>query len=385
MSGIDLLLTHTARELSGGHVREVCIACFNRGGDPRARGKEGEVAVSAGTTINCSAEPLSKKSRVRALLGGWRIRDERRFLLKVNELGKRCDVAIWFGEALDPLTLRIPGAIPCAVVNHVNDSLGLYNRRRARGIVRILRERVARGYETRMLRAGYDATIYASPVDGEYARGLLREAERHQIVVLPNGVDADHFRPRDSSAVTAAGGRVLFSGKMSYGPNVEAACALVRDVLPAMKGVRSLTLAGKAPAMEILRLAGLDPRVTVTGQVDDLTPFYQEADVFVAPMQSGAGIQNKVLEALACGVPVVTTPMCAAAFGAPPPGVLVGSTVGEIASLASGLIADTGRREQLGREAREYILRFSTWGMRGERLAGLLEEVMRKRRLRRPV
>ena len=138
---------------------------------------------------------------------------------------------------------------------------------------------------------------------------LLRTAPEARIAVIENGVDTGFFHetaaPRDGRY------RVLFVGSMRYHANVEAAVSFVRDVWPGIRerfpGWR-LTLAGSDPAPAVLALRG-EAHVEVTGTVDDLRPFYGQAIAAIVPLHIGGGTRLKILEAMAAGAPVVSTPL----------------------------------------------------------------------------
>lgn len=133
--------------------------------------------------------------------------------------------------------------------------------------------------------------------------GVQREAPDLPLINISNGVDSSKFTPDESSRVP---GRLLFTGNFDYAPNAEAARHLVTEIFPLIRAVcptASLQIVGRNPPMEILD----QPGVIATGFVEDITVCYRTAEVFVCPLLSGAGVKNKVLEAMSSGLPVVTT------------------------------------------------------------------------------
>lgn len=129
-----------------------------------------------------------------------------------------------------------------------------------------------------------------------------------RIVVAPNGVDVANFAPGRPPATSAD---VVFCGVMNYTPNVEGAVWLARDVWPLVRARVSsarLRLVGASPASQVTALSSL-PGVEVTGTVPDVRPYLWDAAVSAAPLHTARGIQNKVLEAIAAGLPVVVTPV----------------------------------------------------------------------------
>ncbi|HEY2833597.1 MAG TPA: PqqD family peptide modification chaperone [Sporichthyaceae bacterium] len=132
------------------------------------------------------------------------------------------------------------------------------------------------------------------PIAGRYGLGA-------GVTTVPNCVRI----PARSRRVAPGAGRVIFLGNLTYPPNVDAARWLATDILEALPPDMSLDLVGQ-PDSAVEELAG--PRVRVHGYVADLTGYYANADVAVAPLRFGAGTRIKVLEAFAHRVPVVTTP-----------------------------------------------------------------------------
>jgi len=133
--------------------------------------------------------------------------------------------------------------------------------------------------------------------------------------VVGNGIDLDAFRPARPPSSDA---RLVFAGVFSYRPNERGALWFAREVWPLVRKHRPdarLTLVGANPTAAIRGLAEQDNTIEVTGTVPDVRPFIWRAAVAVAPLLEARGIQNKVLEALAARVPVVTTP--AVAVGLP--------------------------------------------------------------------
>lgn len=137
---------------------------------------------------------------------------------------------------------------------------------------------------------------------------------RYRLEVIPNGVDLDYFQPQ---AVPRDPATLLFVGNYAYPPNLEAAWGLVDELLPRVRASvpeARLLLVGNAPPPDLL--ARQSDSITVTGRVDDVRPYYARATAFVCPLRVGAGIKNKVLEALAMATPIVGTPLSFDGIGA---------------------------------------------------------------------
>ena len=231
----------------------------------------------------------------------------------------------------------------------------------------LLRYLAERRYERALLaRAGH--VIVASERDREALGSAFTP-----ISVVGNGVDIE-FWSRDSPALGTA---VLFSGAMDYAPNVDAAIHLATVVMPLVQARRPtahLIIVGRDPTPAVRALTS-HPGVTVTGTVEDVRPFLERAGVFCAPLRFAAGIQNKLLEAMAMSIPVVTTPIAAAGLSSshaaePPIRVADGP-----AALAAAVLAALERRDadpEPDTLAREYVRAGFSWS----RATGLLEEIL---------
>jgi len=173
----------------------------------------------------------------------------------------------------------------------------------ARGPLRALYRREARllARWERAAAARAAASLFVSRAEAALFDGPGR------VEVVENGIDTAHFRPR---AVPPTGGAaIVFTGQMDYAPNVEAVRWFVERVLPLIRRAHpdaALAIVGRAPVAAVRALAKV-PGVTVTGEVADVRGHLAAARVAVAPLQLARGIQNKVLEAMASGLPVVAT------------------------------------------------------------------------------
>ena len=147
-------------------------------------------------------------------------------------------------------------------------------------------------------------------VCSEREREQLRPiAPTARIAVIENGVDTGYFAECGEARVTSR--RIVFVGAMDYFPNADAAIFFAERIWPHVRNRldgAELTIAGKSPGAAVLALGKL-PGVTVTGTVPDIRPVYHGALAAVVPLRSGGGTRLKILEAMAAGVPVVSTPV----------------------------------------------------------------------------
>jgi glycosyltransferase involved in cell wall biosynthesis len=169
--------------------------------------------------------------------------------------------------------------------------------------------RKLRCYE-RIVRLACDLTLAVSAPDRD---ALVALAPEKPVAIVPNGVDAASYRPIPLRAATevAAGPRLLFFGTLDYRPNVDAARWLVREIWPAICQSfphAELAIVGARPTAAV-RALSRRAGVVVHGDVPDVRPHLAVADIVVVPLRFGAGSRLKVLEALAAGRPVVSTPL----------------------------------------------------------------------------
>jgi sugar transferase (PEP-CTERM/EpsH1 system associated) len=145
----------------------------------------------------------------------------------------------------------------------------------------------------------------------EQDRNLLAIPSNKKISIVPNGVDTFHFKNSNQNKKHD----LVFAGNMNYPPNIAAAIFLVEEILPKLLSQFpniTVLIAGANPSSDIQKLAS--ENVTVSGWMNDIREAYCESRVFVAPMFIGAGMQNKILEAMSSELPVVTTSLAAEAF-----------------------------------------------------------------------
>ncbi len=164
-------------------------------------------------------------------------------------------------------------------------------------------------YERRAA-AAFDLTLFVTEAERDRFLELAPEAAG-RADYLENGVDLGRFDPRAEHARPfGPGAAIVFTGTMSYRPNVDAVTWFAREVLPMVRRRHPgavFHVVGADPAPAVLALAQ-EPGVHVTGRVPDVRPYLAHADVVVAPLRIARGVQNKVLEAMAMARPVVASP-----------------------------------------------------------------------------
>ena len=227
-----------------------------------------------------------------------------------------------------------------------------------------------RHYEARLARA-FDATAVISDVDREVLIANGAPAER--LALVNNGVDRAFFAPRAEGYDPR---RLVFVGNLASFANTDAALFMLREIFPAIRRLRAdaaLDVVGVGPPPAVLAFHGAGG-VKVTGAVDDVRPYVEHAAASLCPVRVAGGVQNKILESLALGVPVVTSPEGFEGLGArgEEDGVCVARDPAEFARLSVELMGDAARRRELGRRGARFIAEHYDW----DRQVALLEALL---------
>ena len=177
--------------------------------------------------------------------------------------------------------------------------------------------------------------------DRELLAGLLPDGER-RIRVIPNGVDTAHFQPPPRATKRSG---ALFAGSFPHLPNLDALDLFLATIWPEVRrrlpGAQ-LTVAGARPPQRVLELDGRDG-IAVAGEVPDLAPLYQRHQLLVVPLRAGSGTRLKILEAMACGLPVVSTTIGAEGIeGRPGEHLFVVDDPSSFADAVVAVLADRG-------------------------------------------
>ncbi|MBK9383251.1 MAG: TIGR03087 family PEP-CTERM/XrtA system glycosyltransferase [Planctomycetes bacterium] len=201
----------------------------------------------------------------------------------------------------------------------------------------------------RELAHAVDACTVVSEVEREL---FLKQIPGANVAILPNGVDLEAFRPGPEGAREPA--TLLFTGVMDYGANVDGMLWFHREIWPQLKQAipqARLLIVGSRPVPAIRALAASD--VEVTGFVESTRPYFERATVAIAPLRIARGIQNKVLEAMASGLPTISSPSAFSGIDAQPGrDLLVADEPPAWVDALVGLLRDRERREALGKAAR---------------------------------
>ena len=204
-------------------------------------------------------------------------------------------------------------------------------------------------------------------------RDHILHPEREKIVVVLNGVDTDFFKPMNGEKEFD----LVFTGNMGYPPNINAAEFLVLKILPIVlkrKPDATILIAGANPNLRVSVLKS--SHVDVSGWVADMRECYAAARIFIAPMQLGTGLQNKLLEAMAMQVPCITSPLANQALQAREnEEILIASTPEEYADHILTLLNDPAKAGEIAMNGYNYVLRNYSW----EKETAKIEELITRK------
>jgi len=230
---------------------------------------------------------------------------------------------------------------------------------------------IVRRFESWMF-TPYDRTVVIAQPDKD---SLLTIQPQLNIAVIPNGIDLNTFQlqdiPRDPYTL-------LFVGNYEYPPNLDAVKVLVEQILPRVRQQipdAKLKLVGNQPPEWMRALA--NDYIEVTGRVPDVKPYLAQGTVFVCPLRIGAGLKNKVLEALAMGIPVVATPLSV-------DGIRVkhgeSAWIGDVESIADGVIQvmnDSALQQTLSQNGRSLIETEYSWAHTASQYEALYDDIQK--------
>ena len=220
----------------------------------------------------------------------------------------------------------------------------------------------------------YEAAIFedfdVKTIISEPDKALFPHERRNEILVIPNGVDHDYFNPQEREKSYD----LVFTGNMSYPPNVNAVEYLANEILPivwkTLPNVK-LYIAGATPDPKVKKAAS--ERIIVSGWLDDIRDAYAQSRVFIAPMRIGTGLQNKLLEAMSMRLPSITSPLANASLGAKPDEeILIGNNAEEMAQHIITLLTDQEKAERLALAGYNFTNRVYDW----DKATAIMEHAM---------
>lgn len=230
-------------------------------------------------------------------------------------------------------------------------------------------------YEGKLI-APFEQVLVTSPIDQKALAELAPPTSSTKITVLTNGVDLDYFQP--GTETQRAPATLVVSGKMSYHANITMVLYLVKEIMPHVWASRpdaQLQIVGKNPSKEIQAL-GEKTEVQVIGSVPDLRPYLQKASAALTPILYGVGIQNKVLEAMACATPVVSTPQAVSALQVQiGKDILVEQDPQAFAKAILSLLNNPNAQQEIGQAGRAYVEKHHQWPHIASDLENIYQEI----------
>lgn len=193
----------------------------------------------------------------------------------------------------------------------------------------------------------------------EADRQHIDHPRRDEILIVPNGVDYDFFQPQEKEPLYD----IVFTGNMSYAPNVDAVEYMAYEVLPLVWKELPTTkfyVAGATPDPRIMKTAS--DRIVISGWLDDIRDAYASSKIFIAPMRLGTGLQNKLLEAMAMRKPCITTPLANDSLkAAPDKEILVGRDAQELATHIINLLKNPSLAQELAQNGNTFVHTTYDW------------------------
>lgn len=212
-----------------------------------------------------------------------------------------------------------------------------------------------------------DSVLTVTKAEANYVESITQKP----CFVIPNGIDPEYFSQKKSVSDRKS---LLFIGNFSYFPNVDAITHFMTDIFPLLPDTVTLLVVGKgAENLSILK----QERVTVLPFIEDIKDAYAQVDVFISPMRVGGGTNFKVLEAMACGVPVVALSQRIKDFGfTDGKELLVADTDDAFAEKVSHLLSNMKQQHALAQTAREVVLKDYNWKAIGETLSKVWKQTL---------
>lgn len=191
----------------------------------------------------------------------------------------------------------------------------------------------------------------------EQDKQLILHPEKQQIHVIPNGIDPHFFEPLTIEATN----ELVFVGNLNYPPNIEAIDFIITELLPKNTSYKYL-ISGANPSVSLIKRSSKLPQITLNGWVDDIRTAYLSGKIFIAPMKIGTGMQNKLLEAMAVGLPCITTTLANNAIHAVHnESILVADTPEEFISCIDQLLTDPSLYKKIAENGRKLVQEKYSW------------------------
>lgn len=230
-------------------------------------------------------------------------------------------------------------------------------------------------YEARKLKK-YESYIFDffdnKTIISDSDRQCIDHNEKNKIIIVPNGVDLNFF----TSSTTEKEYELVFTGNMSYPPNVLSVEYIVRKILPLVHKTNPdvrLLIAGVDPSSKVKMLES--DSVKVSGWVDDIRTCYNRSKIFIAPMQIGTGMQNKILEAMAMNLPCITSELANNSIGAMNgTDILIAENPEQYAEFINLLLTDNEKAKEIADNGNAFVRNTYNWDVQTKKMEALFNK-----------
>ncbi len=202
-------------------------------------------------------------------------------------------------------------------------------------------------------------------------RNEIIHEKNQQIKVIQNGIDTYYFKSKKKEKKYD----LVFVGNLSYAPNIDAATYIAKHVAPELTKSKSnlkILIAGSNPSSKVKKLQ--NNHITIRGWCDDIREAYCSGKVFLAPMQIGTGLQNKLLEAMSMGIPCVTSSLANRSLKAiNGENIFIGDSLTDYVKIITSLLDDESKRQKIGSKGRKFVEKNYNWDDFNDQLVQLLK------------
>lgn len=204
----------------------------------------------------------------------------------------------------------------------------------------------------------------------EQDRDKIMHPQKDQIHIIRNGVDMEYFKPLQKEKCTD----LVFTGNMNYAPNIDSANFLVHKILPLLRITHpkiKIRIAGANPALSVRILAS--ENIEITGWIEDMRKCYAESKIFIAPMQLGSGLQNKLLEAMSMQIPCISSSIANNSLKAKEDKeILIGKTPEDYVNHIISLLENPSKADTLAANGHQFVSENYSW----EKHNTMLEQII---------
>lgn len=222
----------------------------------------------------------------------------------------------------------------------------------------------------------FDSVVAVSDIDRDL---MQKEFAIERVYDIPTGVDTDYFEPRQQPANPY---ELVFTGSMDWMPNEDAIVYFSEEILPLIAArvpQVKLTVVGRNPAERLAALARSNPRINLTGRVDDVRPYMESAAAYIVPIRVGGGTRLKIYEAMAMAKPVISTTIGAEGLAVRDgEDLLIADAPQAFAKAVIAVLEEKAFAERLGQMARKVVCEQFGWNRAAQIFAQVCERTHRK-------